>query len=130
MLVFIHGMCNIPEAWDQIIKYFDKKGFTGKAIDLKKGLDLKKTSFKDYVEIVKKQINKEDILIGHSLGGLIIQKVAEEKKIKAGIAICSAPPKGIKYKFNPIYGIKAIKYIPNIILNKPFKPDYPFAKKL
>ena len=100
MLVFIHGLCNIPDAWDKITNYFNNKGFSCKSVDLREGLDLKKTSFKDYVEKVKKTINEEDILIGHSLGGLIVQKIAEEKKIKAGVAICSAPPRGIKYKIN------------------------------
>ena len=90
MLIFIHGMCNIPEAWDPMIEYFEKRNYSGKAIDLRFDLNLKKTHISDYVEKVKSIATKDDICIGHSLGGLIVQKLAEESSIKAAVAICSA----------------------------------------
>jgi len=129
MLIFVHGMCNIPEACNPVIEYFNHMGFSSNAINLREGLDLRKACFQDYVKKVKKIVKEDDILIGHSLGGLIVLKVAEETRIKAGVAICSAPPKGIKYKINILDFLQMLKYIPKIIKNEPFKPDYSLAKK-
>jgi len=130
MLIFIHGMCNIPEAWDPMIEYFEKRNYSGKAIDLRFDLNLKKTHISDYVEKVKSIATKDDICIGHSLGGLIVQKLAEESSIKAAVAICSAPPKGIKFSFPLGIALSSIRYLPKVVLNQPFKPSYPLVKKL
>jgi pimeloyl-ACP methyl ester carboxylesterase len=130
MLIFIHGMCNIPEAWNPMIEYFKKHNYSSKAIDIRDGLNLKYTHISDYVEKVKSIVTKDDICIGHSLGGLIVQKLAEETSIKAAIAICSAPPKGIKLYMPIGVAVSSIRYLPNIFFNKPFKPSYPFVKKL
>jgi pimeloyl-ACP methyl ester carboxylesterase len=130
MLIFIHGMCNIPEAWEPIIEYFKKRNYSAKAIDLREGLNLKNTSIDDYVKKVKSIVTKDDICIGHSLGGLIVQKLAEETSIKAAVAICSAPPRGLKLSMPLGIAISSIRYLPKVILNQPFKPSYPFVKKL
>lgn len=94
---------------------------------MKEGMDLRKVSFADYVGKVKKIVGREDILIGHSLGGLIVQKVAEEKEIKGGVAICSAPPKGIKFPKKFLFF--SLKYLPKVIVKKPFKPDFSTSRK-
>ena len=131
MLIFIHGMCNIPEAWGPMIKYFEKRNYSGKAIELRGGgLNLKNTHISDYVKKVKSIVTKDDICIGHSLGGLIVQKLAEESSIKAAVAICSAPPKGINFSFPPGIALSSIRYLPKVILNQPFKPSYSLVKKL
>ncbi len=115
------------EFWRLFINYFDNKGFKCRALDLKEGMDLRKVSFADYVGKVKKIARKEDILIGHSMGGLIVQKIAEEKEIKGGVAICSAPPKGIKFPKKFLFF--SLKYFPKTIAKKPFKPDFFISRK-
>lgn len=124
MLVFIHGMWSSADVWQNFIDYFKKRNFECKAISLKENIDLKKASFMDYVNKVGNAIDKDDILIGHSMGGLIVQKMAE-KGIGGGVAICSAPPKGVKMDIK----IASLKFLPKIIMKKPFKPDYKFVKK-
>ncbi|RLF51454.1 MAG: hypothetical protein DRN11_02745 [Thermoplasmata archaeon] len=128
MLIFIHGMWSNTNIWKNFIKYFEERNFPCKAIDLKEGLNLKEIGFIDYVKKVGAIATKDDILIGHSMGGLIVQKVAEMQKIKGGVAICSAPPKGIKFR-NVRMILSSAKYLPKIILRKPFKPSYSFLKK-
>ena len=88
---------------------------------------MRKAGFKDYANKVKAIVGKNDILIGHSMGGLIVQKVAEGIAIKGGIAICPAPPKGIKFGKGML--LFSIKYLPKVIMNKPFKPSFSFSKK-
>ncbi|MBC7081086.1 MAG: alpha/beta hydrolase [Thermoplasmatales archaeon] len=126
MLVFIHGMWASPEIWEPIVKYFDCRGFKCKCLDLQIANKIN-ASFYDYLKVVEENVKKGDIVIGHSLGGLLMQKVAEEKEIKAGIAICSAPPKGIKFGKRAM--IASLRYFPKIISKKPFKPDFSFARK-
>jgi len=52
--------------------------------------------------------------------------VAEVTNIKAGVCICPAPPKGINFQahINLRDLLPALKYLPHIIVRKPFKPDY------
>jgi len=127
MLLFIHGMLSNADIWDPIINYFNKRDFSCKAINLKEGLNLKKVHFQDYVDKVKTIATKQDIAIGHSMGGLIVQKVAEEIDIKAGVAICSAAPKGVKYRGSIV--LSSAKYAPQVIRGVPFKQDYRYIRK-
>ncbi len=126
MLIFIHGMWSNEKVWEKFIKYFESRNFECKAINLRKNLDLKRAHFMDYVN--KVEATENDILIGHSMGGLIVQKVMERKRVKAGIAICSAPPKGIKFRNISMF-LHSLRYLPKILQKKPFKPSYNFMKK-
>lgn len=126
MLVFVHGMWGNAGMWNDFIKHFSNRNFSCRAINLKEGLNLYTASFEDYVNKVKKIVGEDDVVIGHSMGGLIVQKLAEETKIRGGIGICPAPPRGIKFKIKISY----IKFLPKIVAKKPFKPDFSFSKKL
>jgi len=127
MLIFVHGMLSNADVWRPIIDYFSNKNFSCKAINLREGLNRRYTHFRDYVDKVKSEVTEDDIIIGHSMGGLIVQKVAEETTIKGGVVICPASPKGIKFRGGIV--LSSIKYIPKIIMRKPFKEDYSFIKK-
>ena len=127
MLIFIHGMLSNAGVWQPLIKYFNKKQYSCRAVELREGLDLRKTCFQDYVDKAKTLATEDDIVIGHSMGGLIVQKIAEETTIKGGVAICSASPKGIKFHGDIV--LSSMKYVPNVIMRKPFKEDYPFIRK-
>lgn len=128
MLIFIHGMWSNADVWKDYIKYFEERNFPCKAINLKENLDIRRASFNDYVKKVKNIVSKEDVIIGHSMGGLIVQKVAEEMNIKGGVAICSAPPKGIKFRnFGML--LSSLRYLPKILAKKPIKPTYSFLRK-
>ncbi len=128
MLYFIHGLNGIPDNWLPCIDFFSKQGLASRAIDFRKDKDLQKTQVKDYVDTISCQVAEHDVLIGHSMGGLLVQKVAEQKNIKAGICICPAPPKGISMKSISLFD--QLKYIPYIVGNRPFKISYSLARKL
>ncbi len=127
MLIFVHGMLSNADVWGPIINYFNKRNFSCKAVNLKEGLNLRKVHFQDYVDKVKDITTEEDIVIGHSMGGLIVQKVAEEATIKCGIAICSATPKGVRYHRGII--LSSVKYAPKVIMGRPFIQDYRYVRK-
>ena len=127
MLLFIHGMWGSGKQWNNYINYFKERNIKAEAIDLKENMDIKKVSMADYIKKVSSMADKK-ILVGHSMGGLIVQKVAEMVNVKGIVAIASAPPKGIKFR-NKSMKIHSLKYLPQILLKKPFKPSYGFIKK-
>ncbi len=127
MLIFVHGMYSNDDIWSSIIDYFNEKNFSCKAVNLKEGLNLRKVHFQDYVDKVKSIVTEDDIVIGHSLGGLIVQKIAEEASIKGGIAICSAAPKGVKFRGSIV--LSSAKYASKVIRGRPFKVDYQYVRK-
>jgi len=115
-------MWGTPLQWKKFIEFFRERNIKAEAIDYKKSI---RDTFSDYVNEVAKKARGE-ILVGHSMGGLIVQKVATMVKIKAGIAIGSAPPKGIR--FNAPVTLHSIRYIPSILMKRGFKPSYKFAR--
>lgn len=65
---------------------------------------LKEFSFLDYVETIHDYINnlprledREIILIGHSMGGLIAQKVAEQTRVAGVVLLNSVAPSGVNH---------------------------------
>jgi len=106
------------------LEYFKERNIKAKAIEYKKN---ERASFMDYVKEVA-EFSEGEIIVGHSMGGLIVQKVAEITKIKAGIAIASAPPHGIKFS-NLSLTLSSLSYLPKILFKKPFIPSYKFARK-
>ncbi len=113
-LLFIHGMWGGSWYWKKFMKYFAQQGFECYAPNLrghwgsKKTKDIGKTSILDYISDIQEVIQYlktkylgAPILIGHSMGGLIAQKIIEINElfaIRAGILICPAPPHGIPLK--------------------------------
>jgi pimeloyl-ACP methyl ester carboxylesterase len=133
-IVFIHGLFMNPKSWTEWKKYFESKGYTcyapaypfheGETVSLRKEINkgLAKLRFSDVMESLISFIDKlpeKPIVIGHSMGGLAVQKLLNIDKVAAGIAIDSAPPKGvlhISWSF-----IKA-----NLPVVNPFKGNSPF----
>lgn len=109
-IVFIHGLFQNPKSWGNWITYFERKGFAchapaypyhaGKPEVLRKNIDQKlgKLTFGEVIESLSTFIDmlpEKPVLIGHSMGGLAVQKLLEMDKGAAAIAIDPAPPAGI-----------------------------------
>lgn len=106
-IVFIHGLFVNNLSWNSWIKFYEAKGYTchapaypfheGEPSDLRQSppSGLGKLGFKTVVKHFSDFIDtlpEKPILIGHSVGGLIVQKLIEQDKGYAGIAIHPAPP--------------------------------------
>lgn len=109
-IVFIHGLFVNNRAWDGWKQYFEEKGYKcyapagpkheGKPSELRTNPPegLEDVTFEDWIDNLQKLISTLDekpILIGHSFGGLMAQKLVESGRAEAAILISSAPPKGI-----------------------------------
>lgn len=136
-IVFIHGLFTKGESWDNWVTFFESEGFKcytpsypyreGKVADLRKQLHpkLKNLNFSQVrdslVEFIK-TLPEKPIVIGHSMGGLLVQKMVEMDLAVAGIAICSSPPKGI-FSFEWSFLKNAFPIINPFKGNQPFLPS-------
>lgn len=109
-IVFIHGLFVNPASWDEWKAYFEAKGYKcytpanpyheGNPADLRKHIDprLARVNFEDVVNNIARLIDslpEKPIIIGHSMAGLVVQKLIAMNKAAAGICIDGAPPVGI-----------------------------------
>lgn len=109
-IVFIHGLFMNPASWQSWIKFYETKDYKcyapayayheGNPADLRNNInhDLGKLTFGQVIDSLSAFIDKlpeKPILIGHSMGGLAVQKLIEMNKGVAGICIDPAPPKGV-----------------------------------
>jgi len=132
-IVFIHGLFMNADSWAEWEKYFENKKYKciipeypyhkGKPSDLRENIpsELGKLELQDIVkhyEDIILQLDEKPILIGHSMGGHIVQILVNKGLATKGICIDSAPPKGVfsfKWSFlksnlptiNPFKGNKA-----------------------
>lgn len=109
-IVLIHGLFLNNESWTEWKTYFQQKGYNvltpsypghdGKPSHLRAAVrsDLANMGFEDAVTAMVKvvdSLHEKPIVIGHSMGGLIVQKLVEMDKVAAGISIDGAAPKNV-----------------------------------
>ncbi len=107
-ILFVHGSWHGAWCWDEFfLPYFAKQGFHVKALSLRghgksSGRDrLRTCRVKDYVEDVSTVVNSFEtppVLVGHSLGGLVVQKYLEltdNPFVSKAVLQASVPPHGV-----------------------------------
>ena len=104
-LLFIHGMWH--GAWcykPYFLPYFSDLGYDTYALSFrnhgKSGHEkpIWRVRIKDYVADIKKAVDSiegDPILVGHSMGGFVVQKYLENHTAPAAILLASTPPNGI-----------------------------------
>ena len=64
-------------------------------------------SIADYVDDVKSVVNhlgEAPVLIGHSMGGFVVQKYLEKRSAPGAVLLCSVPPQGlVAAQFNLLF---------------------------
>jgi pimeloyl-ACP methyl ester carboxylesterase len=128
-VLFIHGYFAGGFVFEQWLRVFAARGFPAYAVNLRgregsrPGTDIGSASILDFVEdaqTVARAVNATSI-VGHSMGGLIAQKLAERGNVDRLALICPAPPRGITV-MSPRLAMKQIKYLPAIFLSRPVHP--------
>lgn len=114
-VIFIHGMYLNGQSWQPWIDRFTAAGFTctapswpyhrGDPLELRSKVDpwLCTLDFEAVSEHYKRMLDalpERPILVGHSMGGLVVQRLVSDGYGIAGIAISSAPPPGV-ISFSP-----------------------------
>lgn len=110
-IVFVHGLHENAHSWTEWKLFFENLGYIchtpnypyheGIPLTLRENPNkiLAKIRLNDVVKHYSKCIEQLEnvlpILIGHSIGGLIVQKLIQEQKGSLGICNTSASPKGV-----------------------------------
>src|SRR5215470_16552255 len=104
-ILFIHGMFHGAWCWNvHFLDYFAMHGFAAHAVSLRGhgdsdgGDKLRWTSVADFVDDVDaaaRQLPRPPVVIGHSLGGFVVQKYLENHDAPAGVLLSSPPPSGM-----------------------------------
>ncbi len=104
-LLFIHGTLHTAACWEvHFLDYFAQHGYAAHALNLRghgnsDGRDkLRWTRIAGFVEDVEnavQQLPNPPILIGHSMGGFIIQHYLENHDVPAAVLLSSAAPAGL-----------------------------------
>lgn len=129
-VLLIHGICGGAWYWEPYQRLLASRGYAAHAMDLRGHhgsrpvADIGKVSIADYVadaaEVARSL--KNPIVIGHSMGGLIAQKLAEAGLCRACVLLASAPPRWI-----PVVSLKLLtrqlKHLPALARFRPLVPD-------
>ena len=103
-IVFVHGMSHGAWCWEEyFIPYFEKKCYHCIAFDLpghshKGSTERISYSLSDYVQALHQAVSKLDqppIIIGHSMGSMILQRFLKTGHCKKAILLSSVPPSGV-----------------------------------
>lgn len=137
-IVFIHGMFQNDKSWGNWINYFEQLGYTciapawpmhdGEPRDLREsppaGLgDLRLDQVIMKMADVVNGLDEKPIVIGHSVGGLITQILANRDLVSMGVAICPVAP-------NRMLSLDWDFFKNSIKITNPFKGDEPMYTDL
>ena len=102
-LLFVHGAWHGAWCWEHLLPWFAARGFAAYAVSLRGhgGSDgrrqLRRWSVRHYVADLGEavaSIDGDPILVGHSMGGLIVQRHLEKHSAPGAVLLASVPVTG------------------------------------
>ncbi|MEP6492582.1 MAG: alpha/beta hydrolase [bacterium] len=129
-VLFVHGYFADATIFDDWLAFFAARGAPAYAVNLRgrqgsrPGTNLGRASIEDFVidaSAVAKTLGKPAV-VGHSMGGLIAQKLAERGDVSAAVLLTPAPPRGISV-LSPRVAIKQLRYLPKILTSRVVVPN-------
>lgn len=129
-VLLIHGMFGGSWMWEPYQSLLARHGYESHALtlrghhDSRRVPDVGRIPVADYVddalEIARSL--RDPIIIGHSMGGLIAQKVAERGIGRAIVLIGAAPPRWIPAMSGELLR-RLVKYVKELFLTQPLLPS-------
>lgn len=138
-IIFVHGMFFNGEYWKEWKSYFESQGYTcyspswpyhDKNISELQRFPDKKLGHLNLTQITGRyekfidslKLPDKPILVGHSMGGLVVQQLLERSRGSAGILISTAPPKWI-LSMKPSFFRSNLPILYPFAVHKPYRPS-------
>lgn len=103
-MLFVHGAFQNASSWDDhFLDFFAGQGFHAVALSLRghgastSTKPLRRCSISDYTQdviSVADTLRPRPIVVGHSMGGFIVQRYLESNDAPAAVLVASTPPRG------------------------------------
>jgi pimeloyl-ACP methyl ester carboxylesterase len=123
-LLFVHGMCHSASCWENFLPYFARHGYESHAVSLRghcesygSGKVKWSSASRDYVADLERAVGTLDtppVLIGHSMGGYVVQKYLETHDSPAAVLLASIPVNGSGWfalRYIRRHPVQALKYM-------------------
>lgn len=104
-LLFVHGAFSGAWIWaDHFLPWFAERGVPAHALSLRGHGEsdgeatLASARMKDYVADLARSIDKIGtlpVVVGHSMGGMVVQKYLEKRDLPGAVLMASVPPHGL-----------------------------------
>lgn len=129
-VLFVHGYFADATVFSEWLPHFAARGTPAFAVNLRgrggsrPGTNLGRASIEDFVEdasSVARHLGCPAV-VGHSMGGLIAQRLAERGDVRAAVLLTPAPPRGITI-LSLRLAIKQLKYLSAIFTSGLVHPD-------
>lgn len=142
-LLFIHGYLASAWVYESYLRFFAERGYAGFAVNLRgragsglpAGANIGAVSLTDYVDDARQVATwladrfEKPIVFGHSMGGLVAQKLGELGLARGLVLLSPAPPRGIGIMSWSLMR-RQIRYLPALLRSKPVVPRFREAREL
>jgi pimeloyl-ACP methyl ester carboxylesterase len=121
-LLLIHGLFAASWMFERWTPFFAQRGRAAFALDLRghgasdRVADRGRVSLNDHIDDVRRVAHGlgRVVVVGHSMGALLAQKLAESGSVDAAVLVSPAPPRGIPLVSLPLIA-RQIKYVPALL---------------
>jgi len=129
-VLFLHGYFADATVFSDWLPFFAARGFAPVALNLRgragsrPETEIGGVSIDDYVEdaaLAARALGRP-LVVGHSMGGLLAQRLAELDLAEAAALIAPAPPRGITVMTWQL-AVRQLKYLPAILASHPVHPS-------
>lgn len=129
-ILFVHGMWGDGSFWNRFRRRFERDGFDPRPItllhhDIPQDLhSLRHAGIMDYVAQVRTAVrgcSEPPVVVGHSMGALVAQKVAEAEPLRGLVLLSPVAPGGISVIRRPSVLISMGANLPDALLRRPFR---------
>jgi pimeloyl-ACP methyl ester carboxylesterase len=142
-MLFIPGYFASAWVYESYLPFFADRGYAGFALNLRgregsalpSGTVLGRVSMNDFIDDARQAVRwlterlSRPIVVGHSMGGLIAQKLGEEGLARALVLLSSAPPRGISVMSGRLLR-RQLRYLPALLRSKRVVPRWSDMREL
>lgn len=127
-VLFLHGIFAGAWCFEGWQRRFAAAGHPAFALDLRGRAgsrpvrDVGRVALREYVEDALEAARQlgTPLVVGHSMGGLLAQAVAEAGASAATVLLASAPPRGIPF-ITPQLLLRQVRHLPALLLSRPLE---------